>query len=44
VLLEVFREKGKDGFIICGVSDFVKETLEMVGYDQILSISDEGLS
>lgn len=44
VLLEVFREKGKDGFIICGVSDFVKEILEMVGYDQILSISDEGLS
>ena len=33
VLLAIFRKKGPEGFVICGVSDYLRETLAMVGFD-----------
>jgi anti-anti-sigma factor len=41
VLLSVFKKKGAEDFAICGVSDYLRDTLEMVGYDQILNIETE---
>ena len=41
VLLSVFKKKGAEDFEICGISDYLKETLEMTGYDQILNILTE---
>ncbi|MBR1476944.1 MAG: STAS domain-containing protein [Lachnospiraceae bacterium] len=40
VLLSVFKKKGAEGFLISGTSGYVKEILEMVGYDQILPMAD----
>ena len=41
MLLSVFKEKGPEGFVICGVSDYLKEILAMLGYDNILTSSGE---
>ena len=40
-MLSVFKKKGAEDFAICGVSDYLRDTLEMVGYDQILNIETE---
>ncbi len=42
VLLSVLKKIGAENFEICGISDYLKEILEMTGYDQILNISAEG--
>ncbi len=41
MLLFVFKIKGPEGFVICGVADPVKEILAMLGYDNIITISGE---